>query len=161
MIANGIVLSALPELSAVELTDQFYIFTNRNGGYEMQSVTFDQLSSYVYPYSILSLFNEKYEELKRLSKELIEFIDQNYPNASYINSHYMKIGDFNKTVDGIITTDDAISVFLDEYASKNYINYTKSKILKEHEKIRSDYIKDLSKSTLQNIEISYSSNEEE
>ena len=67
----------------------------------------------------------------------------------------------NVTVDGIITTDDAISVFLDVYASKNYINYTKSKILKEHEKIRSDYIKDLSKSTLQNIEISYSSNEEE
>jgi hypothetical protein len=150
---NTIELSALPELYDILPSDKIYVFTNRNGDYEMNSISFNQLSAYVYSYDIMEKYKERFARLQQLSTDFMKFLDETYPTIEYISAHYITYRQFVDTTDGIITTTDALSIQLQEYATIAYADFAKTKLMKEHEKIRVEMLKDIASDTISYIDL--------
>ena len=148
---NAIELSSLPRLTNLLPTDKIYVFTDRNGDYEMNAVTFNQLSAYLYSYDMVQKYNEKFKNLQQLSTDFMNFLNTTYPTTNYITHNYITIYDFLEEIKDVITIQDALSVQLIDYANLEYLNYMKLKLYKEEEIIKKNVLASITSQSLQSI----------
>ena len=122
----------LPEVFELQKDDEIYLFKENSGKATKIQIPISMLSTYFHSKDTTEKLKAKVVELQNLSAQFTNWLKTNYPDADYVTKNYTKVLDF-LDVYNVLQAESDYSIYLEEYATKEYGQIKLAEVKAHHE----------------------------
>lgn len=133
---NTISINELPTISSLEETDRIFVFKNRDEKIFLEEIPISDLSVMFYGNEFLEKFNEKYNELLKLSADFFNFLKESFPTNEYLSNNVATPEFFNEIYSELAYKSKLEEEILEDYTPRAINEKLKYKAKMEHEELK-------------------------
>lgn len=133
-------INSLPEISAINDTDKIYVFKPRDGKIFLEEIPISDLSVFFFEKSFLLKFDEKFNELRKLSSDFMNYLNTTFPTESSISSIFATEDYFNSVYETLQNKSNVETFILNNYTTVENNATLKQTAYTTHEELKNVYL---------------------